>query len=145
MKDGTLLLLCLAATVAVFVIGFAWGRSSVEKQVRTELVERIRTVTIQAPPKQLKCTQTKVVEGPKETIVTTFDLPSDVPVLEHPEAPRIQPYEPKWRVGALGGFDFNQGRGAFGVAVEHKLFGPVWAGAWGLNTGVAGISVSAQF
>lgn len=56
---------------------------------------------------------------------------------------------PSWRVVALGGLDGSallraEARPIFGALAERRLFGPLSAGAWTLNTGAVGIALSLE-
>jgi hypothetical protein len=57
--------------------------------------------------------------------------------------------DPEWRVSGLVGLDVRHiltpGPLVYGAAVEHRLFGPVWVGAWGLTNGTAGLSLGVTF
>lgn len=56
---------------------------------------------------------------------------------------------PDWRISPMlgvqlnGGFSTNQL--VYGAELQRRIAGPISAGAWGLSSGVAGISVSLEF
>lgn len=52
---------------------------------------------------------------------------------------------PDWRVSALGGYDFSGAKWSFGGGIERHIAGPFYGGAFGLSSGVVGVSLSANF
>lgn len=57
---------------------------------------------------------------------------------------------PSWRAGALVGLQLRElrlppGPLLYGAHVERRVLGPLWLGAWGLSSGAAGLSLSAEF
>ncbi|NDD84290.1 hypothetical protein EBZ38_08475 [bacterium] len=56
---------------------------------------------------------------------------------------------PDWRISPMVGLDFKNGlqssQVVYGGEVQRRILGSVSAGAWGLSSGVAGVSVSLEF
>jgi hypothetical protein len=59
---------------------------------------------------------------------------------------------PSWSVAVLPGIQFAGARAVdlygpavVGVAIERRILGPVWLGAWGSTSGAAGLSLRGEF
>lgn len=156
----------LGLALATLGIGFFWGKATAEHDVRIEEVQAPpRTVTVRQPM-VVTCRTTSRSLGScsnptgsssesgsgsasdggtgTETVVTV-EMPSDIPTAAPQLAPVLVPVLPPWRLTGLAGYDFRTGTWTGGGGIEHHIAGPFYGGAWGLSTGVAGVSVSATF
>jgi hypothetical protein len=59
---------------------------------------------------------------------------------------------PSWSVSLMPGIQFAGARAVdlygplvLGVAIERRILGPVWLGAWGSTSGAAGLSLRGEF
>lgn len=101
------------------------------------------------------------VENKSQTVTTTG---TDTHVTEHDATTdtthaattsdrnqTVSSYRPEWHVGVLAGFEPLHmspqlaGPFALGAQVERRVLGPIWLGAWGMSSGMAGVSVSVEF
>lgn len=133
----------------------------------TEARERVRELTQQLETfkRHTRSEHTTVthVDGSKEEKVITDThvdrinasrSDSDVVKVEskHVDASRVtvsdkttERARPSWRLGPLVAFDLRTRGLSYGGQVERRILGPVSLGAFGLSTGVAGLSLTLEF
>lgn len=155
----------LSIVVVSCLVGFAIGRfvapPKVVETVRvdTEAEEKVRELTAHAEVlkqmiRRIETTTTRP-DGTKRTRIVT-ETKNDRTVSETTDRKEERAIEttkvvertlprPDWRVGALVGMDLRTGSVGYGGAVERRILGPVSAGAWGLSSGHAGLSLSLEF
>lgn len=144
----------IVAGLAV-IISFATGRFSVQQaEVRTTTSAQ---TTVKQDQDKNTHTETTVttIKTPDGTVKTvkTIDQVADVKTdintseLTKNKTDTIPPKINTLNISALIGNDFSKGIGfpAYGVSVTKQILGPVTVGAYGLTTGVVGISIGLNF
>lgn len=133
----------------------------VEKEVVKE-VEVIKEVIVENKNVNTKTTIIEYPDGRKETITeiidkTTIETGTDSEKNIDSERDSVVSSEsskekitinkkPQWKVLGLAGIkavDF--GKPIYGGALERRVFGPFYIGAWGLSDGTAGIGAGFEF
>lgn len=157
--------LVVAAITAAFAAGYASGRRPVREVVRTveDTAARERVYQLEAQLATMKRDTRREtvrivrVDGSSETrTVVDAHIESAVDtrratdaareVKTHTAAERIvTAARPDWRAGPMVGFDFRSGSVAYGGQIHRRILGPISVGAFGLSSGVAGVSLSLEF
>jgi hypothetical protein len=87
-------------------------------------------------------------------VATVIDHTEDKSSSTRVEASKIvlAAERPNWSIAVMPGLDVRQAVGSaglggkmLGAAVERRVLGPIWLGAWGATTGTGGISVRLEF
>ncbi len=155
------------AVAGALVVAFAAGRYTArqateveERVVHTEtVVTKTRVVAQRAETKHVVVYRDRVVEPDGTTIEReveradtetreTTRTDSAVDVEKATDSTKVvRAPLPDWRVGALVGAQLRlppEGP-IFGAIVERRIAGPLSVGAWGLQTGAAGLVVTLEF
>lgn len=156
-----LIVIGVVVALAALGIGFFWGKAVTEKQVRIETVQGpVRTVSV--PGATIKCTSSKRSSpstpssgtassatssgsGDNTETVLTLEVPEALGTSTASAAAPMSKQLPDWHVSALGGYDFSGAKWSFGGGIERHIAGPFYGGAFGLSSGVVGVSLSANF
>ncbi len=112
-----------------------------EDTVVTKTVTKVETVYVD---REVKVIETKVVDRVVEKIVEV----EKVKIVENAKA--------QWRLTPMVGIDaaglvtrpglsLSTNDLIYGAGAQRRIAGPIWAGAWGLSSGVGGVSVSLEF
>lgn len=141
LKTKIILLLIALAT------SFAFGRYSVPASIekKTEKVEdkivdrdthqKTTTTTIKKPNGEID-----------ETTVTENDTTSKlIDVKDSISTEKIESKKPMVNVSILGAHDFKNRQDAYGASVSKEFIGPITLGAFGLTSGVLGITIGLNF
>lgn len=149
-----------SAAVAVVALAFAVGRFTAPVQVEERTIEVVKraviTVTrVKTDTQTATKTVERVVYAPGGTV--TIDRVIEAKTETHVEdtshvaektdahAERVvTPKLPDWRVSALVGTGLPLVP-IYGAHVERRILGPISLGAWGLSSGVVGLSVGVEF
>jgi hypothetical protein len=126
-----------------------------EAKVETRVVYRDRT-TIQKPDGTVVHRDIERTEADTESSKVSSNSAEKVQetaVQREKAASKVQESaSPQWRVNLLAGveplhLDRPQlfGPVALGLQVERRIIGPLWVGAFGLSSGVGGVSVGLEF
>lgn len=144
----------IIAGVAILV-SFATGRFSAQKANVTKIASAQTTVKQDQDKNTHTETIITTVKTPDGTVKTvkTIDQIADVKTdtnvsqLSQTKTDIIAPKINILNVSALIGNDFSKGIGfpAYGVSVTKQVLGPVTVGAYGLTTGVIGVSIGLNF
>lgn len=157
--------LIVAAITVTFAGGYATGRrpARVTERLVEDTAARERVYQLEAQLATMKRDSRREtvrvvrVDGSSETrtVVDTHveravdarrETEARREVATHTAAERtVTAARPDWRVGPMVGFDFRSGTVAYGGQVERRILGPVSVGAFGLSSGVAGVSLSLEF
>lgn len=135
----------LIAVVALAAV-FAAGRYSVKSTKTTE------TVQIDEKKKEdIKTdTHTVIVKNPDGTTTTTIDSHTDTHRTDTTKTIDQVVQETNKRktlqVAVLTAYNFNSPAGLdYGLSVSKEVLGPITVGAWGMKSGVVGLSVGMNF
>lgn len=152
------------AGVVVVIISFCAGRATVSETIKTDIktTEQDKKQDVVATDTQTdKHKTTTVVESTKPTgekqvtttVVedTTINHKTDTTQVDTSSNTSDSKKEvikgaTKTNISALAGLNINGGlTPAYGIAVTHEILGPLTIGAFGLSTGVGGLSVGISF
>lgn len=162
------------AVLVAFAAGWAAHRPAprVEYRDRVVVQEHVvdhvvtRTVTVEAKQKQDEKVVHKVVTRRADgSSVTTVDVASasevnlqlgqtvaadlshvqDVTAKRETSLVQTPAAPPRWRVEGLVGLELHGLQPVYGGQVSRRVLGPLWAGAWGLSSGVGGVSVGVEW
>jgi hypothetical protein len=139
----------------------AWYLRPPVVETRTEykdrVVEVVKTIREQVKTQTRRQVKTRTEEKPDGTKITVrtetgtetkteTDTRSDGQKTASTEKVSVDRYwSPDWSVRGLAGVDLRSKAFTYGAAVERRVVGPVWLGAWALSSGVVGASVGVTF
>lgn len=125
----------------------------VEVKGETRVVVRDRVVTPDGTVREHEEERTDTKTDTRTDTKENREIVREVRVVEERLVEKVIDRRADWRAGALVGIDLNPawqpipnaGPLTLGAHVEYRILGPVWVGAWGLHTGVAGASLGFEF
>lgn len=130
--------------ILLLAIGYGAGRYVQPAKVVTKLQtvtndvvhDHIHTViqTVTLPSGEKKSTTT--IDNDKNETASTNTVSSSVTTYS----------KPQWRAQGLAGLNLKSvSTPVYGIGIERRILGPIFAGAYGKNNGEVGISVSLEF
>jgi len=144
------------AAILIALAAFAFGRYSAPERIKE--VEKIKVVEVEKKQQnEKKDVVTVITKKPDGTSVTTVtdktvvDTKTDTDTVATSEKTREVTYRrPQWKLTGMAGFDtdtsdFTSVKPIYGAAVERRLLGPIFVGAWGLSNRTFGVSVALEF
>jgi hypothetical protein len=148
--------LALPLAAILFLGGLATGRLLLRPKVitKTEVVEKIKVVTLEVEKKVVKTRKTKTTKKPDGTVVTeetVRDAQTDTAITKDKTADTKTattqiPLRNDWMVSVLGGTEAKLPlQPVFGGHVQRRILGPIYVGAWGLSNGSLGLSLGGSF
>lgn len=168
-------LVITGAWITTCVVAFAFGRHSLEPEVRVEtvieekIVEVVKTVVAEQKERvkyvhrEIYITPdggTKIVEDSKTETKSETTVVSEANTTNVREEARVSNSESSggdWRVGVTLGANLGRlrtlgplapwsgGGLVYGLSAERRILGPVWAGVWAQDVGAAGLSLGVEF
>ncbi len=148
LQKGLLLLVLLAAA-------FGAGRFFTPVKTITKVEERTIEV-IKEVAKTTKNTQIHIIETTYEDgrkVKETFIVNKDTIVLEKEKVKEVEKVVTKivengkaqWQVGLTTGLNLDQRKQDYGIQVERRVFGNIWAGAYGKTDKDLGVTLKMEF
>lgn len=128
----------LLACVLMLVLGYAYGRYAAPEKVREQIVE-----------KEVVRREVRVIEREKKLPDGTTEKEKIIEEIAQDEKEKqsdtdLQKIRPKWRTSIVAAYEQDYGR-AYGAQVEYRFLGPMFVGAFALESGTAGINLGIEF
>lgn len=118
-------------------------------EYRDKIVEVVKTVKerVKVQTKTRKETKPDGTRVEETTVTKTdTDVKTAGSKTSDVEAVTVQKFKQHdWSVRGMAGWDFSRGVVVYGAGVDRRVVGPVSIGAWGLSSGVVGVSVGVTF
>lgn len=124
---------------ALLAVGFSIGRyvvpnKSIESTNIEKEVKREETVIVR---EETRPDGTKIKETTNTTKKETTDKKEIIKIVENAK--------PQWKASALAGYNLDKSAPVYGVAVDRRILGNIYMGAWGTTDKQVGLSVSMEF
>jgi hypothetical protein len=139
----------ILALIACFLLGLGVGYFSLPQKVVTqvEVKEKIVTVTEKVKADNVVTVYREIQrpDGTKEIRSRTFDksVSTEAETKDDSksvsETKTVERKQPDWKVAGLATTT------GYGASIERRILGPIFLGAFGLSSGMAGISVGLLF
>ena len=126
------------------ILSFGFGRYSNRTAASTKIQSETDTQTKQD---QVTDKRTVIVKEPGGKETTSITEETHVQTRENTDSQMKETVKasPQLQVSALAGLDLNAHAPTYGVAVSKQVLGPITVGAFGLTTGIVGVSIGMTF
>jgi hypothetical protein len=143
--------------IILVLLAAAWGLGRYTAPVKTitkveeKIIEIVKEVSQTTTKQQVHIIETEYQDGRK--VKETFIVNENTVVVEKERVVEkekvvekiVENKKPDWQVGATTGYNFDTRRQDYGVQVDRRIFGNVWAGSYAKTDKDIGVALKMEF
>ncbi len=129
----------IIAVLVIALTSYGFGRYVQPAQIK----EVIKTVEIVKHDTTTIVKEHKNRDGSSDTETTVVN--HDIDLSKSDDSKTITNLTPQWKVQGQYGYNFQSLRPVYGAAIERRIVGPLFIGAWGNTDHTVGLSVGLEF
>lgn len=145
MNNSLWILVAIAYSVGVYVVGYDIGKGTVKETVKTEVSNEVEK---EKDHKTTTITKTKDKQGNAKTVTIISEDVDKTIVKDETVSQRTQEAarEQRYRLYGISSWEIrNDFRSSYGIGGSAKVIGPVEIGAFYLTNGTVGATVGVSF